>query len=76
MGALQALGRPAEAEVRTMERLKKWGVFLVLLALVGSGAALLFWDLGAECLSVLRTGTGQTQYGGEHLCPGPVRGGL
>ena len=45
-----------------MERLKKWGVFLVLLALVGSGAALLFWDLGAECLSVLRTGTGQTQY--------------
>lgn len=45
-----------------MERVKKLGVFLVLLALLGSGAALLFWDLGSECLSILRTGTGKTEY--------------
>ena len=45
-----------------MERVKKWSVFLVLLALIGSGAALLFWDLGAECLSILKTGVGQTEY--------------
>ena len=45
-----------------MAGLKKLGVFLLLLALLGGGAALLFWDTGAECLSILRTGTGRTEY--------------
>lgn len=41
---------------------KKWGVFLALLVLLGGAAALLFWDTGAECLSVLRTGQGAEEY--------------
>lgn len=45
-----------------MEGLKRLGVFLVLLALLGGRAALLFWDVGAECLSVLHTGRGQADY--------------
>ncbi len=43
-------------------RAKKWGTFLVLLILLGGGAALLFWELGAECLSILRTGRGSEEY--------------
>ena len=45
-----------------MERLKRWGVFVLILALLGSGAALLFWDTGSECLSILRTGQGTASY--------------
>lgn len=45
-----------------MEQLKRWGVFLLLLVLLGSGAVLLFWDTGRECLSILRTGRGDTDY--------------
>lgn len=43
-------------------RWKKWGAFLALLALLGGGAALLFWDLAAECLSILATGQGSEEY--------------
>ena len=42
--------------------LKKLGVFMVLLVLLGGGAALLFWDVGGECLSTLRTGKAQVDY--------------
>ena len=42
--------------------LKKLGVFVVLLVLLGGGAALLFWDVGGECLSTLRTGKAQVDY--------------
>ena len=45
-----------------MDRLKKIGIFVALLAVLGGGAVLLFWDLGAECLSILRTGVGSGQY--------------
>ena len=45
-----------------MKKLTKFGVFLVLLCLLSAGAALLFWDLGAECVSVLRTGVGSGGY--------------
>ena len=45
-----------------MERLKKAGIFLLIFALLGAGAALFFWDFGAECLSILRTGAGRTEY--------------
>ena len=45
-----------------MERLKRWGVFLLILALLGAGTSLLFWDLGRTCLSVLRTGRGDADY--------------
>ena len=45
-----------------MERLKRWGVFLLILALLGSGAALLFWNTASECLSILRTGRGTPSY--------------
>lgn len=45
-----------------MSLAKKWGVFLVVLALLCAGAALLFWDTGAECLSILTTGRGNTAY--------------
>ena len=45
-----------------MVGLKKLGVFVILLALLGGGAALLFWDVGGECLSVLRTGKAQDDY--------------
>lgn len=40
----------------------KLGVFLVFLCLFGLGAALLFWDTGAECVSILRTGVGRGEY--------------
>ena len=62
MGARQAAGRPAEAEVRNVAGLKKLGIFVLILALLGCGTALLFWDIGADCLSVLRTGTGRAEY--------------
>lgn len=45
-----------------MRALTKLGVFLVFLCLFGMGAALLFWDLGAECVSILQTGTGRGEY--------------
>ena len=45
-----------------MERLKRWGVFVLILALLGSGAALLFRDTGSECLSILRTGRGTASF--------------
>ncbi|HIY21927.1 MAG TPA: hypothetical protein H9841_08520 [Candidatus Flavonifractor merdigallinarum] len=45
-----------------MAGVKKWGVFLLVLVLLGGGAALLFWDLGSECLSVLRDGRAQAGY--------------
>ena len=54
--------RPAEAEVKRMDRLKKIGVFLALLAILGGGAVLLFWDLGAECRSILTSGVGEGNY--------------
>ena len=45
-----------------MERLKRLGVFVLILALLGSGAALLFWETGREYLSILRTGRGEADY--------------
>lgn len=45
-----------------MQRLKQWGILVLILALLGSGAALLFWDTGRECISVLRTGQGTSRY--------------
>ena len=45
-----------------MAGLKKLGIFVLILALLGCGTALLFWDIGADCLSVLRTGTGRAEY--------------
>ena len=45
-----------------MEGLKKFGAFVLLLALLGAGAVLLFWDTGEECVSILRGGPGQTEY--------------
>lgn len=45
-----------------MENLKKCWVFVLLLALLGGGTALLAWDLGEECVSVLTTGAGGTEY--------------
>lgn len=45
-----------------MKKLKKSGVFLILLCLLGACAALLFWDLGAECVSILNTGRGEGTY--------------
>ena len=41
-----------------MARLKKWGVFLALLAILGGGAVLLFWDFVGECGSILTSGVG------------------
>ena len=45
-----------------MDRLKKLGVFLALLAVLGGGAVLLFWDLGAECRAILTSGVGEGNY--------------
>lgn len=45
-----------------MKALTKMGVFLAFLCLFGLGAALLFWDLGGECVSILRTGIGRGDY--------------
>ena len=45
-----------------MAGVKKLGVFVLILALLGCGAALLFWELGADCVSILRTGTGRAEY--------------
>ena len=41
---------------------EKIGVFLALLAILGGGAVLLFWDLGAECRSILTSGVGEGNY--------------
>ena len=41
-----------------MNRLRKLVVFLVLLSLFSALSALLFWDLGVSCVSILRTGVG------------------
>lgn len=45
-----------------MELLRRWGTFLLIAVLLGAGAALLFWETGGECLSILRTGRGETRY--------------
>ena len=45
-----------------MGQLKRWGAFALILALLGCGAALLFWDTGRECVSILRTGRGKANY--------------
>ena len=45
-----------------MVHLKRWGIFVLILALLSAGAALLFWDTGRECLSVLGTGRGSSSY--------------
>lgn len=45
-----------------MERLKRWGIFVLILALLGAGASLLFWDTGREYVSILRTGRGDADY--------------
>lgn len=45
-----------------MEQLKRWSVFVLILALLGGAAALLFRDTGSECLSILRTGRGSADY--------------
>ena len=45
-----------------MDRLKKIGIFVALLAVLGGGAVLLFWDLGAECRSILTSGAGEGNY--------------
>lgn len=45
-----------------MVELKKLGVFVALLVLLGAGAALLFWEVGGECLTTLGSGTAQADY--------------
>ena len=45
-----------------MELLRRWGTFLLIAVLLGAGAALLFWETGGECLSILRTGRGEARY--------------
>lgn len=45
-----------------MTRLKQWGVFLCTLVLLSAAAVLLFWDVGSECLAILRTGRGAADY--------------
>ena len=45
-----------------MERLKRLGAFFLILVLLGSAAALIFWDTGRECVSVLQTGQGTDRY--------------
>lgn len=45
-----------------MKLLTKLGVFLALLGMLGAGAVLLFWELGAECVSILGTGVGRGEY--------------
>ena len=45
-----------------MRQLKRWGAFALILVLLGAGAILLCWDTGRECLSVLRTGRGTSDY--------------
>ena len=45
-----------------MRRLKQWGVFLCTLLLLGAAATLLFWEVGSQCLSVMRTGRGSGDY--------------
>lgn len=48
----------------TVRTLKKAAVFIGLLCLVGAGACLIFWDLGASCFGVL---TGRDTVGGYLL---------
>ena len=45
-----------------MKRLKQGCIYLLILVVLSAGAALLFWDLGAECVSVLQTGRGGADY--------------
>ena len=45
-----------------MKRLKQGCIYLLILAVLSAGAALLFRDLGAECVSVLQTGRGGADY--------------
>lgn len=45
-----------------MRQLKRWGAFALIVVLLGTCAVLLFWDTGRECLSVLRTGRGTSDY--------------
>lgn len=45
-----------------MDRVKKLGIFLALVAVLGAGAVLLFWDLGAQCRSILTTGVGEGEF--------------
>ncbi len=45
-----------------MQQLKRWGVFLCTLLLLGTGISLLLQDLGREYLSILRTGRGDADY--------------
>lgn len=45
-----------------MEQLKRWGTFLLILVILGTGAVLLFQDTVSECLSILRTGRGSASY--------------
>ena len=45
-----------------MGQLKRFGVFLLILVLLGSGTALIFQDTWQECISILRTGHGEPAY--------------
>lgn len=45
-----------------MKTLKKLGVFLALLCLLGAGVVLLFWEMCGECVSTVRTGLGRGGY--------------
>ena len=45
-----------------MRQFKQWSIFILILALLSGGAALLFRDTGREALSVLRTGRGEAGY--------------
>ena len=45
-----------------MRQFKRWSIFVLILALLGCGASLLFWDTGRECVSILRTGRGTASY--------------
>lgn len=45
-----------------MQQIKRGSIFVMILALLGCGALLLFWDTGAECISILRTGRGTDRY--------------
>ena len=66
-----------------MERLKRLGVFVLILALLGSGAALLFWETGrgVPVHPAHRAGGGglpalRRRRRGADLCAGPGPGGL
>ena len=44
------------------EQVKRWGIFVLILALLSGAAALLFRETAAEQISILRTGKGQARY--------------